>query len=102
MRLECCVSSLLSSRSAAMESSIFHAMSLHDVFQGNGVIFAIAYTFQRALSEIDVFEIFQVLQDRLTGVEAFGTPCAAGKLLKTFFDGVRKSDGQHVFLAIQV
>ena len=82
MRLECCASSLLSSRSAATENSIFHAMTLHYVFKGNGVVLTIADAFQRALGEIQVLKIFQVLHDRLAGVEALGAPCAAGKLFE--------------------
>src|ERR1019366_10229249 len=95
MRLTCCVSSLHSSRSAAGETSIFHAMTLHDILEWNGVVFTIANALQSALGEIQVLEIFQMLQDGLAGVEALGAPSAAGKLLKTFFDGLRKSDGQH-------
>src|SRR6266576_272591 len=63
MRLECCASSLLSSRSAATENSIFHAMTLHYVFKGNGVVLTIADAFQRALGEIQVLKIFQVWHD---------------------------------------
>src|ERR1700730_17405641 len=93
MRLACCASSLLNSRSAARENSIFQAMALHDVFKGNGVVLTIANTFQRTLGKINIFEVLQVLQDSLAGIEAFCASSAASKLLKAFFDGLRKSDG---------
>src|SRR5260221_688180 len=102
IRLMCCVSSLPSSRSAARENSIFQAMPLHDIFKMNGVVLTIANAFQRALGKIHVLEVFQVLQDSLAGIEAFCAPSAACKFLKTFFDGLRKSDSQHRCLAIQV
>src|ERR1700674_2249472 len=102
MRLACCASSLLSSRSATGETSIFHAMTLHDFLKWNGVVLTLSNAFQGTLGEIQVFEILQVLQDSLAGVEALGAAGAAGKLLKTFLDGLRESDGQHDHLAIQV
>lgn len=74
---------------------IFHATALHDFFKGNGAVFTIANSFQGTLGEIDVLEIFQVLQDCIAGVGTLGAPGAPSKLLKTFFDGLRKPNNQH-------
>src|SRR5229473_794872 len=63
MRLVCCGSSLLSSRSAPADTSIFRAMTLHHVFQRNRALFTAANTFEGALGQIHVFEVLEVLQD---------------------------------------
>src|SRR6185437_2218458 len=102
MRLRCCASSLPSSRSAGSDSSTLQTMTFHCVFERDGFFFAAADAFQSAFGQIQVFEVFQVFDDGLAGVVGFGAPGAPRELLQAFLDGLRKSNGQHKHLAIQV
>jgi hypothetical protein len=77
-------------------------MTLHDFLKRYGFVFAAAYALERALSQIQVFEFLQMLEDCLANIKAFCTPRAAGKFLKPFLDCLGKPDSQHVDLAIQV
>ena len=56
---------------------------------------AAADAFQRAFGQIQVFEVLQVFEDGFAGVVGLGAPGAPGELLQAFFDGLRKSNGQH-------
>ena len=89
-------------RFAASVNLFFHAEALHNFLKGNGSVFTIANTFQRTLGKIYVLESCNVLQDCLADVVTLAAPGSASQSLKTFFDRLWKSDGQHVFLAIQV
>jgi hypothetical protein len=70
-------------------------MPLHDFLQRDGPLFAPSDAFERAFGQMQVLEIFQVLDDGLPDIVGLGAPCAAGQLLQAFFDGLRKSNGQH-------
>jgi hypothetical protein len=78
-----------------LEVSNFRATTLHDFFEGNGAVLAIADTLQCTLGEIQIFEIFQVLHDGLAGIEALSAPGTAREFLKTLHDGLWKPDDQH-------
>src|SRR5258707_15131776 len=77
-------------------------MPLHDLLQGDGPLFTAADAFQGAFGQIQVLDVFQVLEDGFTNLVGLGAPGAPGKLLQALFDGLRKSNGQHNYLAIQV
>src|SRR5712664_353140 len=102
MRLACGASSLLSWRSASADSSTFQAMTLHHVFQGDGLFFAVADPLESALREIKILQISKVLKDGFPDIVGLGTPGAAGQLFKAFFDGWWKPYGQHSNSARQV
>jgi hypothetical protein len=73
-------------RFGAGDTSIFHAIALHDFFKRNDAVFTSPTTFQRTLGELNVLEIFQVLQDGLTNVITLGPAGTPGELLKPLFD----------------
>src|ERR1700676_1061608 len=102
MRLACCVSSLLSSRSTSAESSTLYAMTFQGVLQRDGLLFTAADVFQRTFGQIHVLKILQVFEDGFTDIVGLGAPSAPGELLQAFFDGLRKPNGQHSYLALQV
>src|SRR5713101_8464794 len=77
-------------------------MPLHDLLQGDGPLFTAADAFQGAFGQIQVLDLFQVLEDGFTNIVGLGAPGTPGKLLQALFDGLRKSNGQHNYLAIQV
>src|SRR5580692_6053171 len=77
-------------------------MPLHDFLQGDSLLFTAADPFQRAFGQIQVLDILQVLEDGFTNIVGLGAPGTPGKLLQAFFDGLRKSNGQHNYLAIRV
>src|SRR5882724_9087119 len=77
-------------------------MPLHDLLQGDGPLFTAANAFQGAFGQIQVLDLFQVLEDGFTDIVGLGAPGTPGKLLQALFDGLRKSNGQHNYLAIQV
>src|SRR4029077_14328394 len=77
-------------------------MPLHDLLQGDGPLFIAADAFQGAFGQRQVLDLFQVLEDGFTDIVGLGAPGPPGKLLQAFFDGLRKSNGQHNYLAIQV
>jgi hypothetical protein len=77
-------------------------MPLHDLLQGDRPLFTAADAFQGAFSQIQILDLFQVLEDGFTDIVGLGAPGPPGKLLQAFFDGLRKSNGQHNYLAIQV
>src|ERR1700674_4185119 len=81
IRWECWGSSLFSSRSASSESSIFHAMALQHILQGDGPFLSVLNALQSALGEINVFEILEMLQDGFAHVEALGTSGTPRKFL---------------------
>ena len=70
-------------------------MTFHCVFQWYGAFFAAADAFQRAFAQIQVLDIFQVFEDGFADVIGFGAPGAPVELFQSFFDGQRKSNGQH-------
>ncbi len=100
MHLLCWGSSLLSSRSTWTEISIFQAMPLQGIFEGNGLLFSGADTFEGAFGSVEVFEIVEVLQDRLADIEGLGAAGAPGQFFEAFFDRLWKPYGQHGNLAI--
>src|SRR5277367_7052268 len=102
MRVLFCLSSLLNSRSASAENSILQTMTLQYVFQRNRGFFSAADTFESVFRQVDVLKIFKMLQDGFANVEGLGAPGAPGEFFKASFDGLRKADGQHDSLAIQV
>ena len=77
-------------------------MPLHDLLQEGGSLFTAADAFQGAFGQIQALDLFQVLEDGFTNILGLGAPGAPGQLLQAFFDGLRKSNGQHNYLAIQV
>ena len=89
MRRACCASSLLSSRSAASDSSTLQAMTFHCLFEWDGTLRAAANPFQRALGQVQIFEIVQVFEDSFPRIERLGTPGAAGEPLQALFNGLR-------------
>src|SRR6266481_2147736 len=102
MRLACDASSLPSSCSADSDSSTLQAKSLYDLLQGDGPLFTAADASQRAFGQIQVLDLFQVLEDGFTNIVGLGAPGTPGKLLQALFDGLRKSNGQHNYFAVQV
>ncbi len=100
MRLLCCGSSLLSSRSTWADSSICQAMPLQCIFEWNGLLLPAADTFEGAFGSVEVFEIVQVLEDGLADIEGLRAAGAPGQFFEAFFDGWWKPDGQHGNLAI--
>jgi hypothetical protein len=85
---------------AAAQTLIFHAVALHYFFKWDSAVITIANAFQRTLGKIYVLEISQVLQDRLADVIAFAAPGPASQPVQSFFDRLRKPDGQHLSLPI--
>jgi len=77
-------------------------MSLYDLLQRDCPLFTAADAFQGAFGQIQVLDLFQVLEDGFTDIVGLGAPGTPGKLLQALFDGLRKSNGQHNHLAIQV
>jgi hypothetical protein len=77
-------------------------MSLHDLLQGDGPLFTAADAFHGTFGQIQVLDLFQVLEDGFTNIVGLGASGTPGKLLQALFDGLRKSNGQHNYLAIQV
>src|SRR5258708_22643583 len=77
-------------------------MSLHDLLQGDGPLFTAADAFQGPFGQIQVLDLFQVLEDGFTDIVGLGSPGTPGKLLQALFDGLRTSTGQPNYLAIQV
>src|SRR6266853_6307849 len=77
-------------------------MSLHDLLQGDGPLFTPADAFHGAFSQIQILDLFQVLEDGFTDIVGLGAPGTPGKFLSALFDGLQKSNGQHKYLAIQV
>src|ERR1700687_5166954 len=69
---------------------------------GGWSLFTAADAFQGAFGQIQVLDLFQVLEDGFTNIVGLGAPGTPGKLLQALFDGLRKSNGQHNYLAIQV
>jgi hypothetical protein len=66
----------------------------HDSLQGDGPLFTAADAFQGAFGQIQVLDLFQVLEDGITNIVGLGAPGTPGKLLQALFDGLRKSNGQ--------
>ena len=91
------LSSPLSSFCAAGSNSIFHfglkAIAPHYFFEGDGANPAGTNLCKTLLGEIDVFEVFEVLKDCLTGIVSLGTTSTFGEPLKAFLDIVGKADG---------
>src|SRR6185295_8764081 len=95
MRLACCASILLKSRSADSDSSTRHATTLQDVFQRDGLLFVASDAVENALGQVEVFQILQMFEDGFASVESLSPPRAPGELFKALFDGWWKADGQH-------
>jgi hypothetical protein len=70
-------------------------MTLHDVSKRDGLFFAAADPLERALGEIQIFQIGKVLEDGFPDIVGLGAPGAAGQLFKAFFDRRWKPYGQH-------
>src|SRR6266568_1511292 len=102
MRLAGCASSLPSSRAASADSSTFHAITFQNVFQGNGELFAVADAFESAFGKGHILEVVEMLQDGFANVVGLGAAGTPREFFKAFFDGLRKANGQHKHLAIQV
>jgi hypothetical protein len=62
-------------------------MTFHNFLQGYGAVFTATDAFQRGFGEIQIFEIFQVLQDGLANIEGLGASGVPGELFQAFFDG---------------
>jgi hypothetical protein len=77
-------------------------MSFHDVFKRDGLVFATADAFERALGQIEVLDLFQVRQDSFPNIEGLSASGASRQLLQAFLDGLRKSNRQHGYFAIHV
>src|SRR5205823_618851 len=90
----CVAPMALSSFAAAGTNSIFHAMLQH-ALERDRPDAAGAMLFQTLLAEIDVFEIGEMLLDRLTGVVRLGTPGRFRELFQPFLDFRRQADGEH-------
>jgi len=95
MRREIGLSSFSSCLSAVRAISTFHAIAPHYFFKRNRLAASRAHFFQCLLSEVDVFEIVQVLEDCFAGVVGFGAAGALGKAVKALFDFVGKTNGEH-------
>jgi hypothetical protein len=102
MRVRGCASSLVSAPSASADSLTFHAMTLYCVFQWHGRFFVIADGFKGPFGQVPVLEILQVLQDSFADIVGFGATGTPGQRFQAFFNGLRKSNGQNLRLAIQV
>jgi hypothetical protein len=61
-------------------------MPLHNFFEWDGFVFTTANPLQRALREIQILKILQMLEDGFADVEALGAPGTARKLFQSFFD----------------
>jgi hypothetical protein len=77
-------------------------MTLQSVFQRDSLLFTDPNAIQSTLGEIHVLEIIEVLEDGLSDIEGLGTAGAPSEFFEALFDGLRKPDGQHGNLAIQV
>ena len=51
--------------------------------------------FQTLKNQVGVLQIFEVFEDRLSGVKGFCAPGQPRKFIETPFDGGIKSDGKH-------
>src|SRR5260370_5035663 len=76
-------------------------MPLHHLLQGDRPLFTATDAFQGAFGQIQVLDLFQVLEDGFTDIVGLGAPGTPGKLLQALFDGLRKSNGQHKYLATE-
>jgi hypothetical protein len=47
------------------------------------------------LGQVNIFHVFEVLQDSFAGVVRFGAAGALGEAGETFFDFLGKADGKH-------
>src|SRR5260370_35068131 len=102
MRLACCVSSLLSSRSASAENSIFQAMALHDIFQRNRAFFTAPYALQGPLRQVQPFEILKMFPERSPHLLALHPPMSQLQLSKSPLHARCKSADQPVTFAMRV
>src|SRR5580658_11376872 len=97
MRRAMGLSSPSSSFCAAGSNSIFHfgfkAIAAHYFFEWNGANSAGTNLGETLLGEVDVFEVFDVLEDRFAGVVSFGAAGTFGEPSEALFDVVGKADG---------
>src|ERR1700716_3302361 len=71
-------------------------MPLHDFLQGDSLLFTAADPFQRAFGRIQVLDILQVSEGWLHGhSRVLVRPVRRASFSRRFFDGLRKSNGQH-------
>jgi hypothetical protein len=87
------LSSFSSSFMAAGSNSIFHAMAPHYFFKRDRFGAPRPDFRQALLGEIDVFEIFEMLENGFPGVIGLGASGALGQALEAFFDGCGKAYG---------
>src|SRR5260370_34962535 len=95
MRLLCCGSSLLSSRSTWSDSSICQAMPLQCIFEWNGLLLPAADTFEGAFGSVEVFEIVQVLVEGLADLDGLRAAVAPVLFFKAFLVAEWTRDGRH-------
>lgn len=74
MRAGDCGSSLSSSRAASRSKSILHAMAPDEVVQCNQLAAAFPQILETAFSEIDVFKLVKVAENRLSRINLFVRP----------------------------
>ena len=91
-------SSLPNSFLAASSISICQAKLLLHSTQAVSFAFAIANFGKSLFCKIEIFQISQMLKNRLTGVKTLGAPSCLGQLIKTAFDVFGKSQGWHARL----
>src|ERR1019366_3226116 len=89
------LSSFSSRRRAVSVSSIVQAKAFCYFVQRVGFLFAAPDTRQNTLGRVRVFQVFNVLQDRLAGVVGLRAASALGQSFKAFFDGLWKPDREH-------
>jgi hypothetical protein len=77
-------------------------MALQHFFERDSPLFPVLNALQCAFSEINVFQVLEVLQDGFAHIETLGAPGAPGQPRKSFFDRGREPNGKHMHLAIQV
>jgi hypothetical protein len=88
-------SSPASPRSAVGDSSIFHAIPLHDFLDGNCFAAALAECDQFLLGQVHIFQILKMIQDSLSDVPGLRAPGSFGQAVQARFDVCRETDSEH-------
>jgi hypothetical protein len=88
-------SSWSSSRSAAGERSIFHAIPFHDFLKRNSFAAAFFEGTQALFSDLQILEVFEVFEDGFAGVKGLGSSGALREAVQALFDVGRKVNREH-------
>src|SRR5262249_28676863 len=80
---------------AERSNSIRHAIALQELVQPNGRRLLRPHGLQPLFGEIEIFEVGDMLQQRLPHIEALGAARLLGKRRETILAVGRKANGEH-------